>query len=127
MRPDPKTGVPRKRKYGPWIRPLLKVLAHLRFARGRWFDPFGHTEERRLERSLAAAYEANLAAMLPHLTPANLATAVEWANLPDAIRGYGHVKRKSVDAAAARDQELRARFAAPQASPQAESSEVLVA
>jgi indolepyruvate ferredoxin oxidoreductase len=112
-RPDPKTGVPRKRKYGPWIRPLLKVLAGLRFARGRWFDPFGHTEERRLERELAAAYEAALDAMLPQLTAANHATAVEWACVPDAIRGYGHVKRTSIEAARTREAALRARFAAP--------------
>ena len=89
----------------------------MRFARGRWFDPFGHTEERRLERSVVRAYEATMDWMMPHLTEANLDIAIEWAGVPDAIRGYGHVKRKSIDAAQMRDAELRARFATPTAAP----------
>ena len=112
-KPDPKTGVPRKRKYGPWMTPVLRFVARMRWARGRWFDPFGHTEERRLERALVHEYEALLDALLPPLDRANLPTAIALASLPDGIRGYGHVKRKSIDAARAREAELRARFAAP--------------
>jgi hypothetical protein len=33
--------------------------------------------------------------------------------VPDAIRGYGHVKRTSIEAARTREAALRARFAAP--------------
>ena len=125
-RPDPKTGVPRKRKYGAWIRPLLQILARLRFARGRWFDPFGHSDERRLERELVAAYEDTLDTMLPQLTAANHATAVEWARVPDAIRGYGHVKRTSIGTARARESALRAQFAAP-APPSLHEEETVAA
>ncbi len=112
-RPDPHTGMARKRKYGPWLTPVLRVIAKLRWARGRWFDPFGHTEERRLERTLVKDYEALVDAMLPALTRGNLHLAVALANLPDGIRGYGHVKRKSIDAVREREHELRRQFAAP--------------
>ena len=102
-KPDPKTGVPRKRKYGPWMTPVLRFVARMRWARGRWFDPFGHTEERRLERTLIREYEALLDAVLPALDRANLSTAVALASLPDGIRGYGHVKRKSIEATRVRE------------------------
>jgi len=97
VRPDPKTGVPKKRVYGPWILPALKVLAKLKPLRGTWLDLFGYTEERRLERSLITAYERLVDELVDGLTPQKLALATRLAALPDAIRGYGHVKKKSID------------------------------
>jgi hypothetical protein len=44
---DPKTGVPAKRQFGSWILSAMRLLAKLKFARGKWFDPFGRTLERR--------------------------------------------------------------------------------
>ncbi|MGD9921076.1 MAG: indolepyruvate ferredoxin oxidoreductase family protein, partial [Pseudorhodoplanes sp.] len=59
-RRDPLTGEPNKREFGAWIIPLFRILAKLRFLRGTILDIFGHTDERRLERSLIARYESSI-------------------------------------------------------------------
>ncbi|MDH5306391.1 MAG: indolepyruvate ferredoxin oxidoreductase family protein [Myxococcales bacterium] len=92
-RRDPLTGRPRKRIYGPWIFPALKLLARARALRGTAFDPFGHTRERRMERRLVAEYEAMLTTLLASLSPANHALAIRIAALPLEIRGFAAVKR----------------------------------
>ena len=112
-RPDPVTGVPRKRTYGRWMRPLLKALASLRRLRGTPLDPFGRTAERRMERALVVDYEVRIAELVAGLTVANRDIAVELASLPMSIRGYGHVKLRSVEAARAREAELLARWRLP--------------
>jgi indolepyruvate ferredoxin oxidoreductase len=40
------------------------------------------------------------------LNSENLSAFVAWANLPDSIRGYGHVKERSIAAARLREKEL---------------------
>jgi indolepyruvate ferredoxin oxidoreductase len=85
------------------MRPLLAVLAKLRGLRGTWLDPFGRTEERVLERRLIADYERTLDELERSLDPGNLALVVEIAALPASIRGYGHVKRRNIEAAKARE------------------------
>jgi indolepyruvate ferredoxin oxidoreductase len=100
---DPVTGHPRKMRLGPWIVPVFRQLARLKFLRGTWADPFGYTAERRLERRMIDAYETLLVSrVIPGLTAKNLALAVEIAGLPLSIRGFGHVK-----AAAERDVSTR--------------------
>ncbi len=54
-RPDPATGRPKKYELGPWMLPILRVLAKLRWLRGTKLDPFGMSADRRLERELARA------------------------------------------------------------------------
>jgi indolepyruvate ferredoxin oxidoreductase len=105
-RKDPHTGLPRKSDYGQWILPLLKGLAKLKFLRGTAFDPFGWTEERRLERALVEEYRDTIRDLLPRLEPRTLPLALELARLPEAIRGFGHVKRASVDQARSRREAL---------------------
>jgi indolepyruvate ferredoxin oxidoreductase len=89
------------------------VLAAFRGLRGTPLDLFGYTEERRLERSLIAEYEATIETLLAGLTPQNHATAVQVASLPEEIRGFGHIKRKSIEVAARKRDELLASFGAP--------------
>ena len=48
-------------RFGPWLMPALRVLARAKGLRGTALDPFGHTEERKLERELIADYEARVA------------------------------------------------------------------
>jgi indolepyruvate ferredoxin oxidoreductase len=100
-------GRPRKMKLGPWLLPALRVLAALRRLRGRWFDPFGHTEERRLERRLARDYEAMIDGALATLDAQRHARALAIAQVPEGIRGYGPVKLANVAAARARWHDLR--------------------
>jgi indolepyruvate ferredoxin oxidoreductase len=100
-------GRPRKRRFGPWIRPMLAGLARLRRLRGTALDPFGWTAERRRERALVAEYEASVRDLVRLLSPRNHLAAVELAALPQRTRGYGDVKARSVEATATRAAELR--------------------
>ena len=117
VKPDKLTGAPVKRSYGPWMRPLLKLLARCKGLRGTPFDPFGRTEERRLERQLVSDYESTVEALLKGLRTDNLSLAVEVATIPASIRGYGHVKRRSIDAAQKRAGALLDQYRNPQVQP----------
>jgi indolepyruvate ferredoxin oxidoreductase len=107
----PKHGArPKKVRFGAWLLPVLKVLAQGKRLRGTPFDPFGRTDERRLERSLIDAYEARIGELLSGLTPERLPIAVAIANAPHGIRGFGHVKLANLAIARARESELLHRF-----------------
>jgi indolepyruvate ferredoxin oxidoreductase len=95
-----------KQEFGAWMLGAFKVLAKLKGLRGGAFDVFGHTAERKMERALIVEYRAMIEALLPSLNGANHATAVELANLPEQIRGFGHVKEKAVEAFRVRKAEL---------------------
>jgi indolepyruvate ferredoxin oxidoreductase len=101
---------PRKISLGPWLLPVLKLLAAARRLRGRWCDPFGHSAERRLERALVDQFSQRLHGLLPALTPQRLALATQIAALPLSVRGFGHVKLASLALARAREAELLHRF-----------------
>jgi indolepyruvate ferredoxin oxidoreductase len=88
-----------KQAFGPWVRKAFVVLAKLKGLRGTAFDVFGYTEERRTERALIVEYRHAIDELLQALTPEKHALAVQVARIPDDIRGYGHVKRKSLAAA----------------------------
>lgn len=113
VKPDKITGAPAKRTYGAWMRPVLKVLAQFKGVRGTMLDPFGYTEERRLERRLIADYQRTVEELGCGLRADNLALAVEVAALPATIRGYGHVKLRNSDAAKGLESALLAQFRAP--------------
>jgi indolepyruvate ferredoxin oxidoreductase len=110
---DPTTGHLKKRVYGPWIFTAMKYLARMKRLRGRWLDPFGHSEERRIERRLIADYEGVIEELLARLSPDNYGLAVEIARIPEQIRGYGHVKLRHLESAMRREAELLAAFRAP--------------
>ena len=88
------------------------VLARFKGLRGTMLDPFGYTRERRRERALIDRYEQAVASLLGELDHANHALAVEIASLPERIRGFGHVKGKSIEEAQHREAELLERFRA---------------
>jgi indolepyruvate ferredoxin oxidoreductase len=94
-----------KRPFGPWVRIAFRVLAALKGLRGSRFDPFGRTEERRLERELIAEYRRCIEGLLPGLTRDSQVLAAEIARIPEGIRGYGHVKQRHL-------KEARSRWAA---------------
>jgi len=101
-----------KTQYGAWIMPVFRVLAKLRFLRGSKLDIFGYTEERQMERRLALEYRNTVLALLPQLRAGNLALAIEIAQLPDRVRGFGHVKDKAVLEMQTAQQDLLRRFRA---------------
>ena len=95
---DPATGRPKKRAFGPWIRPALRGLAKLKWLRGTWADPFGYTAERRMERALIDDYRDGIKAILSDLTTESYEDALQLADLPNEIRGFGPVKHASATA-----------------------------
>ncbi len=103
---DADSGLPTKRRLGGWVLPVFSVLAKLRGLRGTAFDPFGYMAERKLERQLIADYEQNLDEVIALLSESNYDTALELAELPAQMRGYGHVKERNVAQARARHQYL---------------------
>jgi len=98
-RPDPATGKPRKLSFGPWIFPALSLLARFKRLRGSRWDLFGRSEERRTERALIEEYTAIIEELVAGLRHDNHNLAVNIAEVPATIRGYGHVKAPSVAAA----------------------------
>jgi indolepyruvate ferredoxin oxidoreductase len=107
---DPETGHLLKREFGPWLLKAFRILPRFRFLRGTAFDPFGHTAERKRERALIVEYEALLQEILGKLDHENHRLSVALANLPDQIRGYGHIKDASIEKTKAREAELLASF-----------------
>ncbi len=101
-------GRPRKRKFGPWILRAFGLLARLKPLRGTPLDPFGYTAERKMERGLIRQYEADMAEVLPKLSPETRDAAVALAELPLSIRGFGPVKAANEGKAAKRREELLA-------------------
>jgi indolepyruvate ferredoxin oxidoreductase len=114
-RKDPTSGEPKKMQFGPWMMPLFKVLASLRRLRGTALDVFGYTEERRTERALIAEYEQTVERLLAGLTRDNHALAVQIAAIPEEIRGFGHIKGRTLEPARKKRDELLNQFDAKRA------------
>jgi len=106
-----------KAQYGAWMWNAFKLLARFKFLRGTVLDPFGKTEERRLERRLIDDYRRSIETALQHLSEHTLAAVVELAGLPERIRGFGHVKLASIETVMPRWQALERELAGPTGSP----------
>ena len=111
-RRDPETGELRKREYGGWMLGAFRVLARMRRLRGTRLDLFGRTAERRMERRLIEEYRETVGEILDRLAPANHEAAVALASVPEGIKGFGHVKERSVEAAKRRAARLEAELRA---------------
>ncbi len=98
-RRDPVTGLPRKYAFGPWMFKALAVLARFKGLRGTPFDPFGYSAERRHERGLINQYERDMLDAIERLSSQTVGTVLALAELPDTIRGFGHVKERALAAA----------------------------
>ena len=106
-------GEPVKSEFGPWMLSAFKLLAKLRRLRGTALDVFGYTDERRTERRLIEEYAQLLDELVAGLRPDNHALAVQIASIPEEIRGYGHVKMRSLTAAREMQTRLLAEFRNP--------------
>ncbi|WP_108501600.1 indolepyruvate ferredoxin oxidoreductase family protein [Paracoccus indicus] len=105
-------GRPKKREFGPWVLKAFKVLAAMKGLRGTPLDPFGYSAERRRERAMIREYERDMAEVFAGVTDATMPVAIELAQLPMSVRGYGPVKDKAADLAATRRAELLQQFRA---------------
>ena len=118
---DPATGHLKKRLYGPWMLPAFRLLAGFKGLRGTPLDLFGYSAERRRERALIGEYEASVETLIAGLESDNHALAVEIAEVPLAMRGFGHVKEANIACAKEREAELLAAFSTP--APQVSAAE----
>ncbi|MBI1890368.1 MAG: indolepyruvate ferredoxin oxidoreductase family protein [Burkholderiales bacterium] len=110
-----------KQEFGPWMLQAFRMLAKLKFLRGTGLDIFGYTRERKTERGLIDHYRKTISSLLPKLTEENLAKLVALASIPEEIRGYGHVKERSLNAVRQKEARLLADVdlpAAPVTTPQ---------
>ncbi|MBK4217204.1 indolepyruvate ferredoxin oxidoreductase family protein [Paracoccus caeni] len=105
-------GRPKKREFGPWMLKAFRVLAAMKGLRGTPLDPFCYSAERRRERAMITEYEGDMREILAGLTDATMPIAIELAELPLTVRGFGPVKDEAADRAAERRAELLAQFRA---------------
>jgi indolepyruvate ferredoxin oxidoreductase len=101
-------GRPRKRDFGPWLGPVLGLLAWLKSLRGSVFDPFRFGADRALERRHRAEYEDDLGLIAVALTPGSFDLCQELAHLPTTVRGFGPIRQEAFDQAAKRRHEILA-------------------
>ena len=78
---------------------LFKLLVHFKGLRGTAFDIFGRSKERQTERALIDEYMLHIENVLQDLNVNNYAYALQVANVPDIIKGFGHVKERNIRAA----------------------------
>ncbi len=116
-------GMARKSNFGPWMLKAFGVLARFKRLRGTPLDVFGYTAERRHERELLAAYERDLELIRSLLAPGRIVEATALASLPQAIRGFGHVKAANAAKAEAERARLVERLKAAPAERRLEAAE----
>ena len=75
----------------------MKIIASFKFLRGTLFDPFGYTQDRKDERDLMKNYKNKILEILPKLKPDNYKIACEIASMPNQIRGFGYIKKESIN------------------------------
>ena len=88
-----------KQKMSPSMLLVFKALSRFKFLRGTALDIFGKTEERQTERALIQEYMDSVTEVLASLNIENHSIAVQLANVPDQIKGFGHVKERNLTAA----------------------------
>ena len=81
-----------KRRIGPWVSPILKIIASLRVLRGTVLDPFRFSEERKLDRRLLDRLTGDVELVLQKLNESNYETAVELLTAYRKVKGFGHVR-----------------------------------
>lgn len=106
----------RKMSFGPWMLRAMGMLQHGKSLRGTPLDPFGRTEERRMERALIGEYRAGIERLLASLHPTNHARACDWAEAAAGIKGFGPIKLRNIEATRARWAALDDRLDMPRAA-----------
>jgi indolepyruvate ferredoxin oxidoreductase len=107
LAPKGADGRPKKIAFGGWmLDAAFPTLAKMKGLRGGPFDIFGYTAERKMERGLIRDYEAGVAKLVAGLSRERLETAVKIAEVPQKIRGFGHIKDASVKPAKAEEARL---------------------
>ena len=77
-------------------RKTFSSLLKTKRLRGTKLDPFGKSEERRIEQALISEYEELLTRLHSGLTAESVDRAVEIADLADQVRGFDEIKLANV-------------------------------
>ncbi len=88
-------GRPLKRAYGPWLRPVMTLLAKGKRFRGRGLNIFGYHAEARLNRDLLTWYEAALKQVTQSYATDHHEDYLKILCAPMEIRGYGPVRQQA--------------------------------
>ncbi|QBF30696.1 indolepyruvate ferredoxin oxidoreductase family protein [Thalassococcus sp. S3] len=92
-------GRPQKRAFGPWLTPVLRLMARMRRLRGTLADPLRWHGEARMHRDTLAWYEDILDRVATSYRPDTKETCAALLALPNEIRGYGPVREEAVETA----------------------------
>ncbi len=99
-----------KQKMSPHLRFGFEVLKHFKFLRGSALDIFGASHERQTERALIQEYRSSVESLLSGLKTENHSLAVKVANMPEQIKGFGHVKERHLAAVRMQWQQAMTQF-----------------
>jgi indolepyruvate ferredoxin oxidoreductase len=100
----------KKIRCGWGTRPVLRLLARMKWLRGSRCDPFRFTKSRRQERELVDWYRELITALTENLDASNYDRAVEIAAAADRIRGFETVKQKAAETVMESTARARQRF-----------------
>jgi indolepyruvate ferredoxin oxidoreductase len=103
----PGSDVPAKMAFGGWMMHAFRALAPFKFLRGTPFDVFGYTTERKRERALRDDYFKFIDEAVDKLSQDNKALMLKLAQLPEQVRGYGHIRLANMDKVAQEARMLR--------------------
>ncbi|WP_424945948.1 DUF6537 domain-containing protein [Candidatus Spongiihabitans sp.] len=91
-----------KRRLPGFLIKIFPLIAKLKVLRGRVFDPFGKTRERKIERQLIDQFSADIRTVASHFSHKHLSEkpcsekryqlCVQFAAAPMKIKGFGHIK-----------------------------------
>jgi len=105
---DKKTGKFTKRAVsGNRAMFFFKMMNRFRFLRGTMLDPFRYGEDRKLCDKLLADYETDIEFALSNNSAEVADKITQLMDLPEHIRGYGHVRERHADAVSKSRGELR--------------------
>lgn len=111
---DPKTSKPVKGEVkGKTAIRFFALLNGLRKLRGTRLDPFRNNAEAKLARKLLQDYQADIDFALANSGDSQAEAVTELLDLPEHIRGYGHVRTRHAKTAEKRRAELKASITDP--------------
>ena len=90
-------GRPRKRRFGPWMAPVLRGLSAARRVRGTLLDPFRYGADRKLDHDVLKWYEATLGQVAQGFAPERQDLCRAILAAPQEIRGYGPVREAAAE------------------------------
>ena len=105
-----KSGRIKKRRFPGASLWLFRLLAKMRFLRGTALDVFKFLPERREEQDTLREFETLLDTIASAVSAGNYAVAVELAQLPLQIRGFGHIKSANLAQVKVRQAHLLQKF-----------------